>query len=942
VTPLASTNWLHRLTEPVVSVQNLENRRQSRLLASLLLALMALTLVVVIFNHVYFWSVPILEDSLFLLGVGFVLFLLVPYQLSRHGRYPLACVLTIIAFSLGIFATSAGEFAEVHFLYNLLLVILIASTFLSIRSMLLVIAANTLGMLLFALFVHPALFSFIIYGPMSTLLLGSILIWLFAHHRMRLETDRQARLAESEERNRVLVEVCKDGVFIESVDGYVLECNPAGCEMYGYTRQEIVALHLRDLLPDDFALLDRITEEHVTHGMFVEFANKKKDGTLFPIEVSSEFFTVGGEKRLIAFVRDITRRKQNEAALRVSEERYRIVSELISDYAYSFRVEPDGSFEDEWITSDSFTRVTGYTWGELDALGPFALFHPDERPGLPAEQEILRRGEAISRDYRIITKSGEHRWLHISRHPVRDEQQNRVVRFYAIAQDITERKLAEAALAEERNLLRALIDHMPDHIFVKDRESRFLMLNMPTARLLHAANPEAVMGKTDFDFFPPEQASSYRADELQILETGEGRINVEHHQLDEQGQESWIIGTKVPLRDSTGSIIGLVGINRDITERKRAEAALAEERNLLRALIDHLPDHIYIKDRLSRFVTVNAPTARYLGATIPEQVIGKNDYDFFPEAVAAQHHADEQRILATGQGLINAEQPQLDKDGHELSILVTKVPLRDKEGNIIGLVGINRDVTERKLAEAHKLKLALERERLNLVGRFVQAVSHDFRTALANIETSRYLTQQNLIETEREKVQPKLDNIQRAVLHLTEQIGNLHTISSLADPDIELCDLNAMVESLIAEQSVNTQEKNVRITFTPTANLPHLVADMDELRRAVRHLLANAITHTPAGGSVMMSTFQVGEQVSLTIRDTGLGIERQHLPHIFDPFYRSDTARSIDLGGVGLGLSIVRMVAEAHGGMISVDSTPGQGSSFTLTLPVTQGQLANS
>jgi PAS domain S-box-containing protein len=375
---------------------------------------------------------------------------------------------------------------------------------------------------------------------------------------------------------------------------------------------------------------------------------------------------------------ELAERKLAEAALRRSEERYRILSELMSDYAYVYRVEPDGSFEHEWITDEAFTRVTGYTYQEVDALPPFALFHPDEHPALPEQQERLRRGEPVSGDYRIITKGGETRWVHISRQPVWDEQEGRVVRL----------------------LCRA------------------------------------------------------------------------------------------------------------------------------------------------------------------------------------------------------------------------------------------KDITERRLAEEQKLNLVLERERLLLVSRFVSAVSHDFRTALANIETSRYLAQRLLSTAEREKVQHRLDTIRHAVAHLTEQLGNLHTISFLGEPNPEICNLNALVESLIVGQTARAQEKNITLSFSPDQALPLVRVDKEELRRAIRHLLVNALAHTPEGGTVTVRTAHTLKEALVEVADTGAGIDGEHLAYIFDPFYRGDSARSIDSGGIGLGLSIVKMVAEAHGGSVAVKSAPGKGSVFTVALPI--------
>ncbi|GAB4427387.1 MAG: hypothetical protein Fur0044_25280 [Anaerolineae bacterium] len=304
-----------------------------------------------------------------------------------------------------------------------------------------------------------------------------------------------------------------------------------------------------------------------------------------------------------------------------------------------------------------------------------------------------------------------------------------------------ERHQMEAALAQERALLHTVIDNLPIYIFVKDTDSRFIVVNGAAVRNLGVTTMDEVVGKTDFDFHPPELAAQYYADEQAIMQSGEPLLNYEEPIIDRYvaGQIRWLSTSKVPIRDSQGQIVGLVGMNHDITERKQAEeelrqyrnrleklveartaeltaaneqlqreiverqqaeAALAEERNLLRTLIENLPDYIYVKDTESRFVLVNTAIVRQLGAATPDEVIGKTDFDFHPLELAQQYRADEQAICQSGQPLINHEEPTIHHlTGQMRWLSTTKVPLCDNQGRIVGLVGLNRDITERKQAD---------------------------------------------------------------------------------------------------------------------------------------------------------------------------------------------------------------------------------------------------
>lgn len=272
-----------------------------------------------------------------------------------------------------------------------------------------------------------------------------------------------------------------------------------------------------------------------------------------------------------------------------------------------------------------------------------------------------------------------------------------------------ERQKAEAALAYEQYLLRSLMDNLPDNIYYKDEHSRFLRINQAQSHHLHLGDPSEAIGKTDFDFFGEEHARPAYEDEQKIIQTGIPIINLEELEVYPDGSVGWVSTTKMPLRDDQGKIVGTFGVSRDITDRRRIENALANERYLLRTVIDNIPDLIYSKDLQGRFTMANLADARFLGIT-PEELIGKSDYDFFPEELAKQYFADEQALIQSGEALIDHEEPTINQATGETEAwnLTTKVPLYDSHGKPIGLVGIGRDITYRKRAEAERERLLAE------------------------------------------------------------------------------------------------------------------------------------------------------------------------------------------------------------------------------------------
>lgn len=537
---------------------------------------------------------------------------------------------------------------------------------------------------------------------------------------------------------------------------------------------------------------------------------------------------------------------------------------------------------------------------------------------------------------------------------------------------VKEREQAEEKLAAERNLLRTLINNLPDFIFVKDTESRFIICNTSILQNIKLESPEEILGKRDFDFFPREHAEAYYADEQAVIRTGTPLIGREEMNVGYTGVPRWYSTTKVPLRDGKDQIIGVVGMSRDITARKQAEAALqqardeleqrvaertaelveanevlkqeisrrqqvendlATERNLLRTLIDNLPHNIYIRDVESRFITSNATHTQMLGLESEADLIGKTDFDFYPPELANKFFADDMYVLNSGQALINIEEPTTSDDENRVWFLTSKLPLRDQHGRIIGLVGIGIDITERKQAEEHRLELALQRERTKGLRELIGSFSHDLKTPLSVINTSIYLLEKTSI-TDQQRA--RLEGMKAQVAYLDKLIQDILMISRLdriGEPELSPANINAILRDLEAKFQALVEKKRQILRFNLDGQLPSVLADQNDLSRALGNLIENAVKYTPEEGTVMVSTFSEDDYAVIQISDTGSGISEQDLPYIFDHFYRTDAARASEIGGTGLGLAIVKKVIEQHHGSISVESVVGRGTAFCVRLP---------
>lgn len=258
-------------------------------------------------------------------------------------------------------------------------------------------------------------------------------------------------------------------------------------------------------------------------------------------------------------------------------------------------------------------------------------------------------------------------------------------------------------------ILRLLMETIPDRIYFKDLQSRFVRVNAAHARW-HRMRAEDMVGKTDFDFFSPEHAARALAGEQEIIRTGVpilGRIELI---TKADGTRAWGSTTKMAWKDSAGRTIGTFGLTRDATAAKAAEDKLVEEHNLLQTIIDHIPSRIFVKDAHSQFLINNRAHLRWLGAERQEDVRGKTTLEFYPGERGRQAMADDQQVLSGGDPILNQEKSDLGPAGAARWSLTTKVPLRDVEGRITGVVGISHDITERKRMEEELRRRSAEME----------------------------------------------------------------------------------------------------------------------------------------------------------------------------------------------------------------------------------------
>jgi len=491
---------------------------------------------------------------------------------------------------------------------------------------------------------------------------------------------------------------------VDMVHNKMLQVSPAHMEVFGYPPEEFYKdsqLWYRLIIPEDKSIVD---------AGFPLLSAGKKIGHQFRIidpqgktrwieaKITPTLAKDGTLIRVDGIASDITERKEAERDLRLSEERFRSVWDNSAD---GMRLtDREGRIVD---VNAAFCRLMKLSREDLVGKSLSVAYQrqgPDD--DLRLYHQRFEARETLS-DLLISGTlwNGETIYLHISSSYIETTGQQRLL--LSLFYDVTEQKRAEKRLDEERTLLRTIIDAIPDEICVKDIERKFVLVNPGTMRALKRPSSE-IIGKRDEDLIPEKFALRAREEEESVLKSGLPYLNIvgdsRINPLSGEIERSILI-SKIPLKDDWGKVVGLVGINRDITEVQRTNAALEKERTLLLTLLENIPDEICLKDIAHRFIVVNSGIVRAIGARSIQDMMGKTDADFMSPELAAMHFEEEDAILTSGRPIVNLENIVLNPMTGEIEKckLTTKVLVKDRSGKEIGILVVNRNVTERKKAE---------------------------------------------------------------------------------------------------------------------------------------------------------------------------------------------------------------------------------------------------
>ncbi|MFA7061537.1 MAG: PAS domain S-box protein [Pedobacter sp.] len=648
------------------------------------------------------------------------------------------------------------------------------------------------------------------------LLLISLLFW--NHTLRKAVTKRTAELKKTEESLHLTsfaVKNAADTVIWIADDASIIEGNEAACRLLGYTRDELLKLNVADISTFDTNVWPKHWEELKAHGsLFFESNQRAKDGKLIPVEITANFIRFNDREYNCAFIRDISKRRKAEVALRDSEEQMRIIFETTESGI--IMVNPHGVIE---FSNRRMAEMFGMSHDEL-----IGTAYPDH----------LHESEKMTGD----------------------------------------KRMRQLILGEIRS------------------------------------------------------------------------IATERRYIRKDGTDFWGYLSGRRLENPDGSLRVLVGFITDITERKQMIRQLAENELRLRTLVQTIPDLIWLKDIDGVYLLCNAMFESFFGAREAD-IVGKTDYDFVSKELADFFREHDRKAMAAGVPTSNEEWITFASDGHHALLDTIKTPMYDSEGKLVGVLGIARDITDRKNSEEERLTLErqlLHAQKLESLGVLSGGIAHDFNNLLLAILGNLDLALMKLPEEA-----PARKNIERAISasrHAAKLTNMMLAYSGKGNFIIQELSLTELLEENASMLSATTS-KSIKIVLQLDHALPLVMADAGQIQQVVMNLITNAseaigdvsglITLSTGvqwfdqvilDGSRLEEKITAGRYVWMEVRDTGCGMNEDTLHKLFDPFFTTKFT------GRGLGMSAVLGIIRAHKGAFLVESQPAVGTTIRVLLPI--------
>lgn len=743
-----------------------------------------------------------------------------------------------------------------------------------------------------------------------------------------------------------ILDCINDLVFVHDLEsGEILQANSAFEKLLGYSQEEIIGMTLDDIVVPEYqaeikTYLEDIRKAGSLTG-FMKVRDKNNSSRIMQFHnniVADE----SGKDVVCGIARDITAEKRDEKLLRESERKTQLILETLP--AALFTVD-----EKKNVTSwnREAERITGYTSEEvigkpceLFMMSPCnvscGLYDPAVETPIFGKECTLKKKDGESR---IVFKNAV----------LLTDQAGSIIGGIESFIDITENR-------EVERQYQSLVENLNDVIFNINLEGTITFMSPVVTQML-GFEPDELINRNFTEFIHPDDLPGLMTSMGEtlsgVLEPYEFRIkHIAGHYIDVRSSSRIIYQDEEPS--------GLSGVMTNITKRKQAEAEVQKNLHFLHELLDTIPAPVFYKDTDGRYLGCNKEFAAALGYG-SDEIVGQTVFDIFPSDLAEKYHEKDQELYKQG-GPQRFESQVKHVDGSQHDVIFHKAPFSGVNGTIEGLIGVILDITDQKQTESeqkHLNEILIERAaelkishqeitRLKVLAEeanrskseFLANMSHEIRTPMNGILGFAELLLEEELPEEQEEAVRTIYHSGQALLNLINDILDLSKVESgMMEIHEEEFFLLELLNSSLAVSRPRAIEKGLDYELDIQTNIPtRIVCDQDKMRQILINLIGNAVKFTESGAvTVSVRVTQKDENdtfLDVQVADTGPGIHKEKLDTIFEPFTQADASSTKKYAGTGLGLSITKKLVDLLGGDILVSSQPGEGSVFTVTIPI--------
>ncbi len=753
-------------------------------------------------------------------------------------------------------------------------------------------------------------------------------VWSFndiTKHKQIIES-----LKQSEERFRSVSQTANDAIITANCSGMIIEWNNGAEKIFGYNESEIIGQPLTVIIPQNFThqhiegikRIEQGGEKHVM-GRTVELFGLKKNGVIFPIELSLSEWESSEGKFFTGIIRDITERKQIEKDIQMLANAMKSINECVSITDIDNKL---------LFVNESFLKTYGYTEDEL--IGKNMELIRSSNNKVEIVSQILRStllggwdGELLN-----IRKNGSEFPIHLSTSVIHDKD-SKPIALIGVSSDITELKLAEKhrkQAARENKMLANAMKSINECVSITDMEDKILFVNDSFLKT-YGYTEDELIGKNVAIVHSPN--TPMEIVERILPSTLSGRWDGELLNIKKDGSEFPIFLSTSVIHDSDAKPIALIGVSLDITERKKAEELLRQSEVRYRTLVDNVGEGIGFVDPNEVFVFAN-PVSETIFGVNKGGLAGRNLKEFISEE---QYASVRNQTQARQEGKKNSYEIEFTRsDGEIRNLLISAVPQFDDNGVFVGAYGVFRDITNRKQADAVIQQQNKELKALNNTkDKFFSIIAHDLKSPFNTLLGLTELLAENLHVYDINTTETIVESLNSTTQQTYKLLENLLDWSRNQQNRIDFNPIKNDISSISAEiislLKPTADKKNISLILETKA--PNFAsADTYMVNAVIRNLISNAIKFTRENGSIKINTKKQDSMVLISISDNGVGIKPDNVNKLFRIDTNISQQGTSGEKGTGLGLILCKEFVEKHGGNIWVKSEVGIGSTFYFTL----------